>query len=114
MSEDTAPKNAAPPPRGQSVRAALLEALSAAGSLGGALSARELSAAVRIAEREVPPHLEHLARTLKSKGSRLEHLASECLGCGFVFEARARLTAPGSCPECRATRITPPRFRVIT
>lgn len=101
-----------PAPRGQSVRAALLDALRAAGDTGGAATARDLSTAVGIPERDVPKHLEHLARTLKAQGARLDVLPAECLACGFVFKDRERLTPPGACPSCRATRISPPRFRV--
>lgn len=102
-----------PPPRAQSVRAALLDALHAAGETGGAATARELSASVGIPERDVPRHLEHVARSLKAQGERLDVIPAECLACGFVFADRERLTPPGACPSCRATRIAPPRFRVV-
>lgn len=103
----------APAPRGQSVRAALLDALRAAGDTGGSMSARDLSAAAHIPERDVPAHLEHLARTLKAQGARLDVVPAECLACGFVFKDRERLTSPGACPSCRATHIAPPCFRVV-
>lgn len=102
----------APPPRSQSVRSALLDALRAATDLGGDASARDLSTAAGIPERDVPKHLEHLARTLSAQGARLEVAPAECLGCGYVFRDRARLTPPGACPSCRATRVRPPRFRL--
>jgi predicted Zn-ribbon and HTH transcriptional regulator len=102
----------APPPRTQTIRAAMLEALRAAGELGGAMSAREFSQAAKVSERDVASHLEHLTRSRSAQGERVEVIPAACVGCGYVFRDRARLTAPGACPECRATRITAPRFRL--
>ncbi len=76
------------------------------------LTARELSARVGISEKDVAGHLEHLQRSLRAGGAALDLLPAECLACGFVFKDRARLTRPGSCPECRSTRIDPPAFRI--
>lgn len=101
-----------PPPRAQSVRAALLDALRAAAALGADASARDLSVAAGIPERDVPKHLEHLARSLAAQGARLDVVPAECAGCGYVFADRARLTPPGSCPKCRGTRVRGPRFKV--
>jgi predicted Zn-ribbon and HTH transcriptional regulator len=99
-----------PPPRGTTVRGALEAALAAAPEQG--LTARELSAAVGIPEKDVAEHLVHLEKSLKALGGRLEVLPAECLACGFVFRDRKRFTRPGACPECRATRIDPPAFRL--
>mgnify|MGYP002147525003 CR=1 FL=1 len=89
------------------VRAALLAELR-----HGPITARELSARVRIPERDVAEHLEHIVRSLhKDRGK--ESLRTEppsCLDCGFVFRKRERLTRPGACPKCRGTHIEPPRF----
>lgn len=89
------------------VRAALLAELR-----HGPITARELSARVRIPERDVAEHLEHIERSLhKARGK--EPLRTEppsCLDCGFVFRKRERLTRPGACPKCRGTHIEPPRF----
>lgn len=102
----------APSSRAQSVRAALLEALRAAGELGGASSARELSAAVGVSERDIPAHLEHLGRSLKAQGLSLVVEPAACKACEYAFADRTRLEPPGSCPSCRGTRIAPPRFSV--
>jgi predicted ArsR family transcriptional regulator len=56
------------------VRAALRDALRA-----GPLTARELSARVGVPEKQVAGHLEHLGRSLKAAGERLQssrHAAS--------------------------------------
>lgn len=89
-------------------REALREALIA----GEARTARELSAALSMQEREVLQHLEHLERTLLHSAQRLSVEPARCLACGFAFTGRARFSKPGRCPRCKATRITYPRFRI--
>ncbi|EAU65844.1 transcriptional regulator [Stigmatella aurantiaca] len=98
-----------PQARGSTVRAALEAALMAAPEAG--LTARELSAAVGIPEKDVAEHLVHLQKSLQATGGRLKVLPAECIACGFVFRDRKRFTRPGACPECRATRVDPPAFR---
>jgi hypothetical protein len=78
----------------------------------GPLTARELSARVRIREKDVAPHLQHLERSLRRSGRRLLIEAAECLQCGFRFEGRRRFTRPSACPRCRCQRIEPPVFRL--
>jgi transcriptional regulator len=99
-----------PQPRAATVRGALEAELSSAPETG--LTAKELSALVGISEKDVAGHLEHLEKSLRAGGAALEVIPSECLSCGFVFKDRKRLTRPGSCPECRSTRIEPPAFRI--
>lgn len=94
-----------PAPRTETVRDAI-----AAELRREALTARELSERVRVSEREVVGHIEHLARSARGRGERLQVQPAHCLGCGFAFEGRDRVTKPGRCPSCRATRIAPPRF----
>ncbi len=74
------------------------------------MTAKDLGQAARMRERDVPEHLEHLARSLKAEGLRLEVEPARCVACEFVFRDRSRLTAPGQCPECRSPRVAPPRF----
>lgn len=76
----------------------------------GPRSARDLSVAVRIPEKDVPLHLEHLERSLKKTEESLVILPAECAGCGYVFQRRTRFTRPGKCPECGATRVDAPEF----
>ena len=102
MADDTSPTPAA---RTATIRAAL-----AAELRGPELTARELSERVGVPEREVAGHLQHLERSARASGEKLAVAPPRCLGCGFVFESRDRLTRPGRCPSCRATRISPPRF----
>lgn len=95
-----------PPERQQTVRAALLAALEE----GEPATAKDLSGAVGIREKDVPGHLEHLAKSLQREGRKLKMTPASCIACGFVFKDRTRFEKPGSCPECRETRIDPPLF----
>jgi len=78
----------------------------------GPVTARELSALVRIREKDVAPHLEHLEKSLRRSGKHLVIEPAECLQCGFRFEKRRRFTKPSACPRCRCQRIDPPAFRL--
>ena len=104
----------APAARTQTARAAMLDALRAAAELGGAMSARDLSQAAKVSERDVASHLEHLTRSRGGQGERVEVIPAGCVGCGYVFRDRERLTTPGACPQCRATRVRAPRFRLAS
>ncbi len=99
---------AAPPARSATLRDQLREAL-----VCGPRTALELSQELRIPEREVAAHLEHLARSLRGGPLCLRTLPPRCLGCGFVFEERGRASRPSRCPECRSERISRPRFEVV-
>lgn len=94
-----------PEARSQTIRRALEEALR-----GEPLSARELSQRVGVEERAVAAHLEHVERSLKSAGERLESLPARCVACGFVFQKRERKGRPSRCAQCKSERVEPPRF----
>ncbi|MBW2124061.1 MAG: transcriptional regulator [Deltaproteobacteria bacterium] len=79
-----------------------------------ALTARDLSRVLGIREREVYDHLVHIARSLSAQNKSLVTMPYRCLGCGYVFDKRKRLTRPGRCPRCRGERIEEPRFQVET
>lgn len=67
----------------------------------GPVSAKDISVAVHLPEKEVYPHLEHIRRSLHATGAVLEVTPAECRSCGFVFAKRDRMTSPGRCPICR-------------
>jgi predicted Zn-ribbon and HTH transcriptional regulator len=75
-------------------------------------SAREISAAVGIPEKEVGAHLEHLRQSLRGSGRLRVHPAA-CKSCGFLFSKRERLNRPGRCPACRSQSIAVPRFIIV-
>jgi len=78
----------------------------------GPVTTRDLSQVVGVPEHDVVSHLEHVERSLKHKGERLEIETPTCLDCGFAFTQRHRYTRPGSCPNGRSLRIALPRFRI--
>lgn len=99
----------APAERHATVRAALEAELRR-----GPASARDLSTAVGIREKDVAGHLEHIEQSARARGERLAVEPAGCGDCGFRFEGRTRLTKPGSCPRCRSTRIEPPLFSLAS
>ncbi|MBI3753520.1 MAG: ArsR family transcriptional regulator [Deltaproteobacteria bacterium] len=81
---------------------------------GQPLSAKEISAEVRISEKEVYEHLEHIRKTVSQSGHNLIITPSECNQCGFVFKKRERLKKPGRCPVCSGESISAPLFSIMT
>ena len=75
-------------------------------------TARDLSQSLGITEKQVYDHLAHVGRSVKSENKKLRMTPARCLGCGFVFENRSRLTKPGRCPSCKDGPISPPAYRV--
>jgi transcriptional regulator len=100
-------KEATPGERGETLRETLRRVLRE-----GPATARDLSAAAGVREKDVAEHLAHLSRSLAHRGERLVVEPASCLACGYRFAERSRLTRPGACPSCRSTRIDPPVFRV--
>jgi predicted Zn-ribbon and HTH transcriptional regulator len=96
------------PPRSETARQALRDALK-----DGPFTAHELSARAGIAERDIVGHLEHLEKTAKAHGERLEVEPARCDACGFTFKKRDRLSRPGRCPVCRGSHLVPPRFTLF-
>jgi predicted Zn-ribbon and HTH transcriptional regulator len=78
----------------------------------GPCSARDLSAVVRIPERDVAGHLEHIRKTIAASGMHLVIMPAECKKCGFVFSKRDKLTRPGKCPLCKGESIMEPTFMI--
>jgi predicted Zn-ribbon and HTH transcriptional regulator len=105
MSRDREP--AGPPPRPSTVREDVRHALR-----GRFLTLRELSAEVRVSEKDLPQHLEHVARSARADGERLEVDPARCLACGFAFQDRTRLTRPSRCPRCKGQRLSAARYRI--
>ncbi len=75
-------------------------------------TARQMSAELRIPEREIYEHLEHIRKTMHTGLYRLHVQPAFCEKCGFVFRKRERLKKPGRCPLCRSESITEPLFAV--
>ncbi|MGD2127015.1 MAG: transcriptional regulator [Desulfobacteraceae bacterium] len=77
------------------------------------MTARELSQALRIREKEVYDHLSHIARSAAARSKKLSVLPFQCLACGYVFEERKRFTRPGRCPRCKKSHLQVPRYRLL-
>ncbi|HTY22170.1 MAG TPA: ArsR family transcriptional regulator [Desulfomonilaceae bacterium] len=75
------------------------------------LTARELSQALGISEKEVYEHLSHVQRSLGRHAGIIVEPA-RCLKCAFVFNKRSRLTIPTRCPVCRSGFISPPVYAI--
>jgi len=76
------------------------------------MTARDLSQALGIREREVYDHLGHIARTVAAQGGRLTVPPFLCLACGWVFEERRRFTRPSRCPRCKKSHLETPVYRL--
>ncbi len=76
------------------------------------LGAKDLSQMLGIREKEVYPHLGHIARSVAARKAKLDVVPPRCLSCGFTFDSRKRYTRPGRCPQCRGQRIEEPRYRI--
>jgi predicted Zn-ribbon and HTH transcriptional regulator len=73
---------------------------------------KELSGQLRIPEKDVFEHLEHIRKTMNKGPYRLMVVPARCERCGFVFRKRGRLKAPGKCPMCRSESVEEPQFSV--
>ena len=79
----------------------------------GEYGVRDLSQMLGIPEKEVYPHLSHIARSVASKKRKLKIEPARCFECGFVFEERKRFTKPSRCPRCKGERIEAPRYKIV-
>jgi predicted Zn-ribbon and HTH transcriptional regulator len=77
-----------------------------------AMTALDISQAVRVPEKDVFVHLAHIEKTVAGQGQKLVLIPCTCLACGYTFTGRRRLTRPGRCPRCRESRIDHPVFKI--
>jgi predicted Zn-ribbon and HTH transcriptional regulator len=76
----------------------------------GRQTVRTLSRELRLPEKDIVRHLEHLARSLVSSRRRLAMEPPVCMSCGFSFRKRERMSAPSRCPLCKSEHISDPVF----
>jgi hypothetical protein len=74
------------------------------------VSAKDLSMAIGLPEKQVYHHLEHIRRSFQQQRKMLRIDPAVCKKCGFIFEKRQRFQKPGKCPVCRGQAIEEPRF----
>jgi predicted Zn-ribbon and HTH transcriptional regulator len=60
---------------------------------------------------DVGDDLRHALRSARAAGHRVEVIPARCKACGFAF-GPDKLTKPGRCPACKATRLFEPLIRV--
>lgn len=96
-----------PVDRKETIRQEIISALQ-----GRTLSVKELSGMVRVSEKEIYEHLEHIQKTLNKDDHMLKVTPAECRKCGFVFKKREKIKKPGKCPICRSESIEEPLFGI--
>jgi predicted Zn-ribbon and HTH transcriptional regulator len=77
-----------------------------------ALTIKDISKIVKIPEKTVVEHLEHISKTITHEGFFLKVTPASCLHCGFIFKKRDRMRKPGKCPICRSEHIKEPLFKI--
>lgn len=77
------------------------------------LSAKELSMALGLPEKQVFNHLQHIHSSFQKQRRQLAIEPAVCKKCGFVFKKRQRFTKPSRCPLCRGQAIEEPRFSLL-
>jgi predicted Zn-ribbon and HTH transcriptional regulator len=97
---------------GPKERSATIRELLEAELREGPATARELSQAVGIPEKEVADHLEHLQKSIEALGEKLVLHPAGCVACGYAFADRTRFKKPSRCPKCGRERIDPPAFSI--
>lgn len=70
-------------------------------------TAKDISKALGIQEKDAYYHMEHVAKTF---GKGFHVILPECRKCGFVFSKRTG--KPSKCPECSSTWITEPEYYI--
>ncbi len=78
----------------------------------GPATARDISRALSVPEKEVFRHLDHIFRSAAGRGSRLLISPWRCKGCGFTFASRSKLAKPSRCPSCKEERFEPAAFSI--
>lgn len=70
-------------------------------------TAKDISKALGIAEKDVYAHMEHVAR---SAGKDFRVILPQCRKCGFTFSKKTG--KPSKCPECQSTWISEPEYYI--
>lgn len=75
-----------------------------------AFGVREISQELRVSEKDVYMHLEHIRRSVSVRDKRFSMEPYKCLSCGYVFKDRSRIQKPGRCPKCSQSHIQAAMF----
>jgi len=77
------------------------------------LSSREISLYLKIPEKDLINHFEHIKISIKKYHQHLKIIPSRCERCGFVFKKRERFSKPSRCPVCHSSFVTEPLFSIV-
>ncbi len=77
------------------------------------MSAKDLSKALHISEKEVYSHLPSIEKSIRHQKKQIKVTPCYCLNCKFEFKDRKSFKKPGKCPECRQSRIEPAVFEIV-
>jgi hypothetical protein len=61
----------------------------------GERGAKSISKILRISEKEVYQHLEHIGRSMKSQNRKLKIVPARCLECSLVFDISTTILSTG-------------------
>ena len=78
----------------------------------GPCTAKDLSKALGVPEKDAAIHLEHLLLSLPHKKQKLAVTPACCQDCGYVFYDRRQLKKPSKCPKCRGQHLDPQVFEI--
>jgi predicted Zn-ribbon and HTH transcriptional regulator len=96
-----------PPERHETVRKEIVSFLKEQ-----ALTVKEISGYVRISEKEVSAHLEHIKKSILRDNLKMVVDPATCKKCGFIFKKRERISKPGKCPLCKGESIEEPYYSI--
>lgn len=78
----------------QTIREQMISSLEA-----GPMTARDLSKALRISEKEAYSHLPSVEKSIRHQKKQIKITPCYCLSCGFEFKDRKKFKKPGKCPH---------------
>ncbi len=79
----------------------------------GPMTAREISQAAGVMEKDVHHHLASIEKSVKQRNQKLHVAPYHCLGCGFQFKSRKTFKRPGKCPVCKEGRIATAHYFIV-
>jgi predicted Zn-ribbon and HTH transcriptional regulator len=74
-------------------------------------TASSLARELGLKRGDIEEELRHMLRSARAAGHAIVIEPARCKACGFTF-GDEKLTRPGKCPACRATRLYEPLIRI--
>jgi predicted Zn-ribbon and HTH transcriptional regulator len=74
-------------------------------------TASSLARELGLKRGDIEEELRHMLRSARAAGHVIVIEPARCKACGFTF-GDEKLTKPGKCPACRATRLYEPLIRI--